>query len=108
MLAREVIVAEDDHELRSLLVEVLSDKNIRALEARDGQEAIALLKANPSVALLLTDVRMPKMDGHKLAACALEHDPDMKILMMSGYASEFPPPEVLRAREVRTLIKPFD
>jgi len=103
----QIIIAEDEHELRSVLVEALSHFRIRVLEARDGIEAFQLLRENPTVSLLLSDVRMPGMDGYALAERALELNPDLKVLMMTAYPSEHPPAAVLRAREVRTLSKPF-
>lgn len=51
---------------------------------------------------------MPRMDGYALVEEALGRNSELKVLMMTGYPGEQPPPEVLKAREIRTLSKPFD
>jgi DNA-binding NtrC family response regulator len=51
---------------------------------------------------------MPNMDGYALVERALELSPELKVLMMTAYAEEQPPSSALRAREIRTLLKPFD
>lgn len=103
-----IIIAEDEPELRGLLLEAFEDAGLSAIGAADGVEALALLKANPTVSLLLSDIRMPNMDGYRLAEEALAHNDNLKLLMMTGYPTQQMPPSVLRAREVRTLVKPFN
>lgn len=103
----QIIIADDEPELRALLIEGLSSSNLQALEAKDGTEALQLLKQHPAVELLLSDVRMPGMDGYTLAEQGLRLNPELKIVMMTAFPTEHLPPAVLRAREVRTLTKPF-
>ena len=76
-------------------------------EAGDGVEALELLKANPEIALLVSDIKMPRMDGYALVEAGLAFKPDLKVLLMTGYAQD-PPPAVLRAREIQILHKPFN
>src|SRR5690348_7168309 len=108
MKAPQIVVAEDEAGLRGLIAETLALRDLKVLEAGDGLEAYDRLAANPGVSLLLSDVRMPRMDGYKLVEKALDLRPELKVLMMTAYAQEQPPPELLRAREIRTLIKPVD
>lgn len=108
MKAPQIVVAEDEAGLRGLIAEALEMRDLKVLEAGDGLEAYERLAANPGISLLLSDVRMPRMDGYKLVEKALDLRPELKVLMMTGFAQEQPPPELLRAREIRTLIKPFD
>lgn len=103
-----ILIAEDEPQLRLLLAERLEKSGIRALTAADGVEAMQALKDNPSVPLLLSDIRMPNMNGHELVAAALKLRPELKVLMMTAYVDEHPEAEALRAREIRTLTKPFD
>ncbi len=103
----QVLIAEDEAMLRAIAVEMLEDAGFTVFQAGDGEEALALLKANPQVGLLVSDIKMPRMDGYSLAAAGLQLRPELKILLMTGYAQE-PPPELLRAREIHTLHKPFD
>jgi DNA-binding NtrC family response regulator len=108
MAAPQVLIAEDDGALRTLLAEMLTDRGVGVLQAEDGVEASQMLKDNASISLLLSDVKMPRMNGYALVEKALVHNSELKVLMMTGYAGDLPPPTALKAREIRTLVKPFD
>ena len=103
-----VILAEDEAQLRGLIAEMLSSKGVKVSEAADGLEALKLLRATPSVSLLLSDIVMPNMDGYELVEASLKLRPELKVVMMTAYAADRPPPAALKAREIRTLVKPFD
>ena len=103
----QVILAEDEGQLRSLIAEMLASKGLKVCQAADGLEALELLKKNPGAGLLLSDIVMPNMNGYELVEASLKVRPELKILMMTAYAAERPPPSELTAREIRTLIKPF-
>ena len=51
---------------------------------------------------------MPRMDGYALAEAGLALRPDLKILLMTGYAQEPPPPALLNPADIHTLHKPFN
>jgi DNA-binding NtrC family response regulator len=104
----QVILAEDEGQLRGLIAELLASKGLKVCQAADGREALALLKDNPGAALLLSDIVMPHMDGYELVEESLKLRPELKVLMMTAYPTQQPPPSALRAREIRTLVKPFD
>ena len=102
-----ILVAEDEAMLRVLAVEMLEDAGFKVFEAGDGVEALELLKANPQIALLVSDIKMPRMDGYALVTAGLEFKPELKVLLMTGYAQD-PPPQFLKAREIQILHKPFN
>ena len=104
----QVILAEDETQLRRLISAMLAEKGVSVSEAADGAEALELLKKSPAAMLLLSDIVMPNMNGYELVEASLKLRPELKILMMTAYAAERPPPAALKAREIRTLIKPFD
>jgi two-component system cell cycle sensor histidine kinase/response regulator CckA len=108
MSTPQVLLAEDDGSLRSILVAMLNERGVEVLEAADGIEASQMLKNNSGISLLLSDVKMPRMGGYALVEEALERNSELKVVMMTGYPGDQPPPAVLRAREIRTLFKPFD
>jgi len=79
------ILLVDDHEgVRASMRDVLKDSGYRVIEAGDAKGALRLLDAG--VDLLLTDLKLPDMDGTKLAAAASAARPGLKIALMSGYA----------------------
>jgi two-component system, response regulator PdtaR len=80
-----VLVVEDEPLLRMLAVEVVEEAGFVALEARDADEAVALLESRSDISLLFTDVDMPgSMDGLKLAHAVRDRWPPIKILLVSG------------------------
>jgi CheY-like chemotaxis protein len=103
----QVLIAEDEIMLRAIAVEMLEDAGYSVFQAGDGQEALGLLTNNPGIAVLISDIKMPRMNGYDLAEAGLQLRPDLKILLMTGYAED-PPPGLLRAREIHTLHKPFN
>lgn len=108
MTSLQVLIAEDDESLRSILAEMLAKRGITVMQAADGVQASQMLKDNIRISLLLSDVKMPRMDGYALVEEALMRNSELKVLMMTGYPGDLPPPAVLKAREIRTLAKPFD
>ena len=107
MTRPQVLIADDDGEVRNVIAEFLTREGVRVMQAADGKQASSILKENPSISVLLSDVRMPRMDGYALVEEALTHNPELKVLMMTGYAGETAPEAALKARELGTLIKPF-
>lgn len=103
----QILVAEDEAMLRLIAVEMLEDAGFTVLQAGDGVEALALLKANPDIALLVSDIKMPRMDGYALVLAGREFKPELKVLLMTGY-SQYPPPNVPAFKGVATLHKPFN
>ncbi len=81
-----VLVVEDEEMLRELARRILELSGYTALEAKGGEEAIAICQQyEGAIDLLLTDVVMPQMSGPELAARIASLRPRMKILFMSGY-----------------------
>lgn len=104
----QVILAEDEGQLRRLIAEMLAAKGLKVCQAADGVEALELLRLHPGAALLLSDIVMPNMNGYELVEQSLKIRPELKVVMMTAYPTDHPPPAALRAREIRTLVKPFD
>ena len=82
-----VLVVEDEDIVRELVCEVLENQGYNILCARDGIEALHMAEEfDGDIHLLVTDVIMPNMNGHELAAKLSAVRPDMKILYVSGYS----------------------
>jgi len=102
-----ILVVEDEAMLRLITVEVLQDAGFEVFEAADGAEALDVLKANPAIELLVSDIKMPRMDGYALVEAGLAFRPELKVLLMTGYSQE-PPPAIQRIRDIQILRKPFN
>ncbi len=81
-----IVVVEDEESVRKLIRSVLTKLGYTVVEARDGQEALALCKnQSHPIHLLLSDVIMPNLSGPELAARITSLRPELKVLFMSGY-----------------------
>jgi two-component system cell cycle sensor histidine kinase/response regulator CckA len=79
-----VLVVEDEPLVRLLLVETLADDGFEVIEAPSGGAACKLIEAPDHVDLVVTDLNMPDADGVKVATCAREFSPTVRILFISG------------------------
>ena len=83
-----VLVVDDDEGVRELAGSILRDAGYRVLEAESGERAIMLFEAHLDIALIVTDIVMPGLDGFKLADMTKFKRPDLKILYTTAYMSE--------------------
>ncbi|MCP8938713.1 response regulator [Alsobacter sp. SYSU M60028] len=103
-----ILIAEDEEVLRGFVSRGLQLDGHRVDAARDGAEALDMLtEPGASYDLLLTDIRMPMMDGIELALAASRERPDMPILLMTGYADQRERARNLEALIRDVLAKPF-
>ncbi|MCC6337892.1 MAG: PAS domain-containing protein [Myxococcales bacterium] len=103
-----ILVVEDEPRLRRLVARVLKDFGYSVTEAGSAEEALALgEELHARLALLLTDVRMPGMDGHTLGRALRERHPGLKVLLMSGYAPDESVTHDVTSGAVPFLSKPF-
>jgi two-component system cell cycle sensor histidine kinase/response regulator CckA len=84
-----VLLVEDEAALRAGIRRLLQKEGYTVLEAENGATALQLLDQAPnSVALVLTDLRMPVMDGRQLAAALARRRPSLPIVFMSGFTAQ--------------------
>lgn len=103
-----VMVAEDQEEIRNLIVEVLAMQGYTVLNAANGDEALRLSRAaKEAIQLLLTDMVMPGMNGKELAERMTQAFPGIKVLFMSGYAAGDASMDAVLTTGGNLLSKPF-
>lgn len=98
-----VLVVDDEEGIRQFVVSVLQDAGTEAAEADGGKAALQRLQSDGPFDLLLTDVRMPGMDGFELARQARAAWPDLRVLFMTGYMAEYQ----LHPSHESIIAKPF-
>lgn len=99
----KILIADDELMLRAMAADALEDAGFTVFQAADGREALTLLKRNSDIQLLISDVRMPEMDGWALAEAASKFRPELKMVLITGYA------EVPQAgTKLEILRKPFN
>ncbi len=87
--AVRVLLADDEPQVRACLVAILKARGFQVQEACDGLEAMNCLEACAgSVDLLITDIKMPRMDGIALARQASERYRGIPVLFISGLVSD--------------------
>jgi two-component system cell cycle response regulator CpdR len=103
-----ILIAEDEESLRSLVARALAQDGHAVVTANDGAEALDLLtREQGAFELLLTDIRMPIMDGIALALAAARDHPNLAILLMTGYADQRERASNLEALIHDVIAKPF-
>jgi two-component system cell cycle sensor histidine kinase/response regulator CckA len=85
-----VLLVEDEDPLRSAIGRLLQNEGYTVLEAHNGARALELLTGTEAagVKLVLTDLRMPVMDGRQLAAALSRVRPSLPIIFMSGFTAQ--------------------
>ena len=96
-----ILVADDEVMVRNLVTLALTSVGHEVMAASNGLEAVALFRSYPKrIALVITDMKMPIMDGHEVVKLVREAKPDARIICMSAYTEGFP-------ECTRILHKPF-
>ncbi|MGN6705166.1 MAG: response regulator [Rhodanobacter sp.] len=101
-----VLLVEDEAFLRELVVEILHDAGYHVIEAGDGSAGVDALRSDLRIDLLLSDIKLPDLDGYTVAQVGKKLHPDLKVILMTGYAPS-PLPEALQSLVYRVLQKPF-
>jgi CheY-like chemotaxis protein len=102
-----ILVVEDEQRVRHFSVDALRELGYTAISAGSGRDALELLREQPSVALLFTDIVMPEMDGRRLAEQAVALQPGLRILYTTGYTRNAVVHNGMLDAGVAFLAKPF-
>jgi two-component system nitrogen regulation response regulator GlnG len=102
-----ILIVDDEHEVAQQLGHLVHHEGLTPLLAKDGTEALKLVRAaEPDV--LLADLRMPGMDGMELMRKAREFDSELPVILITGYAEVHGAVQAIRAGAHDYLAKPFD
>jgi len=103
-----ILVAEDEDPLRALVARAITDLGHTVVTAFDGADALDIItRENGTFDLLLTDIRMPLMDGIALALSVARDHPRIVILLMTAYADQRERASNLEALIHDVVLKPF-
>ncbi len=103
---RMVLVVDDEEPIRRLLAAILGEAGYVVTQAGSGGEALSLLRTRP-VDLLITDIKLPDIDGISLMQQAFELDAKMAAVTMTGYGSVDVAVNAMKAGAADFLTKPF-
>lgn len=102
----KILVADDEVMMRNLILKILESEGYQITMVSSGDEAMAMLKEN-NYDLLLTDVKMPGMNGFELLKQVKENWPDMAVIVMTGYGDAYTIKEALLLGADEYVSKPF-
>jgi two-component system response regulator HydG len=101
-----ILVVDDKLEMARTLAEGLSDRGHAALAVSSGEEALVRVGGD-GVDLVITDLRMPRVDGLQILEASRRHDPDRPIIMMTAFSAVDTAIESIRRGAYHYLTKPF-
>ncbi len=99
-----ILIVDDEEVMREFLLEVFA--SYEPLSAKDGEEALAVLREN-DVSVVITDLKMPQMDGLELLRRTKELNHEIRVIVITGYASLETASDCIRAGAADFLKKPF-
>jgi len=102
-----ILVVDDDYQVLNTLQLLLSEGGFLVVPANNAAEALMLLE-NRNVQVVLTDIRMPGMNGIELAGKIHERDPDLPVLIMTAYAEVEVAVSALKRGVFDFIYKPFN
>ncbi len=102
-----ILVADDEESLREICRETLQDSGYTVFEAKNGEQALTILREEDDVELVLSDMRMPVMDGMQLLERIIQEKLDIDFLVMTGFGTIETAVEIMKMGAVDYLPKPF-
>lgn len=102
-----ILVVDDELLIRDLLYDFFNNQGWKIAVAENGAKALELLQVQ-SFDLVLSDIKMPELDGLSLTTRLRETHPDLPVILMTGFPSVESAVEALRAKAEDYVIKPFN
>ncbi len=100
----KLLVVDDEDVMREFLLEVF--ESLEPLGASDGKQALDLVRSE-DVALVISDLKMPEMDGLELLRNIKQYDRDVKVIIITGFATPKTAADCIQAGAADFLKKPF-
>ncbi len=106
-MKHEILIIDDEEEVRKVIRLQLSGTRYEVLEAADGEQGIAMLQSNPlEVEVVICDVRMPKINGVEAVAYIRREFPKTPVIVLTGYPDVDLAVEFMKEGVVEYLVKP--
>jgi len=105
-LAKTILVVDDEIQIREIITEFLQTYNFDVLEAANGEEALKEF-SKCKVELVITDIRMPVMNGLQLLRAVKQNPPKTPVILMTGYQPTKSQELAMTTKADGYLMKPF-
>ena len=106
---KTLLIVEDEPAVLAMTALFLQKAGYASVRAASGQEALGIVQANPDIDSLISDIRMPGMTGFELGRAVRVLNPNLPILLMSGFAGHTREDSqgLFEEQNVQFLPKPF-
>ncbi len=104
---KQVLIVDDEPNLRKILSAQLTRDGYDVMIAEDGEQGLSMLKEH-HIDMVITDLKMPKVDGMTLLKEALREDPELPVVMITAHGTVDTAVEALKSGAFDYLTKPFD
>jgi signal transduction histidine kinase/ActR/RegA family two-component response regulator len=102
-----VLLVEDEMLLRIMVAEEIQDAGFVVIEEGDGAAALELLRSGTRFDILITDVKLPGVNGFELAEFGIANRPNLPVIIVTGFASDPIPDQLVRAG-AKVFYKPYN
>lgn len=102
-----ILIAEDECFNYLFLEELLAPTGVKILHARNGKEAVELVRKNPQISLVLMDLKMPVMDGYTATRLIKEFEPKIPVIAQTAYAMSEDKERTVKAGFDNFIAKPI-
>lgn len=103
----KVLIVDDELNMRLVLAAMLKKEGYAITAAADGREALQILKSN-KMDVVVTDLKMPHLDGMELLHCITEQYPDVPVIMITAHGTVATAVEALKKGALDYITKPFE
>ena len=101
-----ILIVDDEDSILDMVFKFMSHFGYEAATAKNGKDALTLLRSDPFT-ILITDIKMPEMDGFELMKTVRAEFPDIHIIAMTGHGATYTFTDVVSAGATDYLTKPF-
>ena len=103
----QVLVVDDEPIMRECLTDILSDQGYQVTAVSNGSDALERLE-QASFHIVISDIRMPGLDGEEVLKHSLRHNPSCKIILITAYSMDLSGKAYLDQGAYGFILKPFD
>ncbi|MDQ7032520.1 MAG: response regulator [Desulfonauticus sp.] len=104
----KILVVDDEESLRLIFEDALTDEGYEVVTAKDGQEALGILKQDKDIDLVVSDLKMPRLNGIELLKKIKEENIDVEFLVMTGFGTIEVAVECIKLGASDYIPKPFN
>jgi diguanylate cyclase (GGDEF)-like protein len=104
----DILVVDDEEIIRDMLQDVLTEYGYKVWTAANGKEALSLFNKKENIGVVITDIRMPDMDGVEVTRKVRSANSNVSVIAITGYASVESAISILKEGAYDYITKPFN